>query len=60
MSFNSHPELTPKRYIKNEKYNNLEFELIHSTTDNKIKNNLGHVGNEVMNVNEINLKVVKV
>ena len=60
MSSNSHQELTSGIYINNEKYNDWRIEQIHSSINDNIIINLELFDKKIINVSNINLRVIKV
>jgi len=53
-------ELIPGSYVVNKNKNNWGIGQIQSTINNKVTVNFENVGKKVININEVNLEVVKI
>ena len=60
MTSNSNSELSPGVFVINEKNGDWGIGQIQSSIDDKITINFQHVGKKVININKINLKIIKV
>ena len=60
MTSNSYSDLTPGVFVINKKNDDWGIGQIQSSINDKITINFQHVGKKVININEINLKVIKV
>ncbi len=60
MTSNSYSDLSPGVFVINEKNDDWGIGQIQSSINDKITINFQHVGKKVININEINLKVIKV
>ena len=53
-------KLIPGSYVVNKNKNNWGIGQIQSTINNKVTVNFENVGKKVININEVNLEVVKI